>query len=113
MTEAEWLSCGRIDDLLESHFCNSPRKLRLLACACARRVLQFLDGDVFEDAVRMSEAFADGVTGLSQLETMQRAVAQAQAKLAVGPRNSHAEFAAAAVFYLCGPILRCFFRTST
>jgi hypothetical protein len=83
MTEAEWLACGRPHAMLT--FLRdraSGRKLRLLACACCRRVLSLeqqlppdlrlllvqppspeeyrADIELFQHAVELSESIAEG-----------------------------------------------------
>jgi hypothetical protein len=39
---------------------NRPRKLRLFACACARRVWPLMPAELFHEAVESAEQFADG-----------------------------------------------------
>jgi hypothetical protein len=61
MTEAEWLDCSDPDQMaayLEDTA--SPRKLRLLCCACARHVWDLLETDALRQAVELFERFADG-----------------------------------------------------
>ena len=61
MTEYEWLTSGSASAMLaflEDRM--SDRKLRLLACACCRRVWHFLTEDGGRQAVEMAERFADG-----------------------------------------------------
>ena len=45
----------------------SPRKLRLLACACCRRVPQLLAEPPLRRALEAAEAFADGLAGVTEL----------------------------------------------
>lgn len=40
--------------------CHDPRKLRLFACACARRVWDQMPNQLFRDAVELAEQYADG-----------------------------------------------------
>jgi hypothetical protein len=60
MTEAEWLS-GTDPTRMLSHLGRkaSPRKLRLLACGCARQVWDVL-AEVHREAIELAERFADG-----------------------------------------------------
>lgn len=61
MTESEWLGSGDPAPLLrylrERH--TSERKLRLLACACCRRIWDRLSDPRSRDAVEVAERFAD------------------------------------------------------
>jgi hypothetical protein len=101
MTEAEWLRCEDPDILLDSPQCNDVRKRRLFACVCARGVVHFLKDSRFEDALRASEALADGAMRREQLADLQRAVAEAQEHLS-GPDGSERErHAAAAIYWAC------------
>jgi hypothetical protein len=64
MTEAEWLACPYPTRMIEGKRGRrrSTRKLRLLACACSRRVWHLLT-DAGRNAVLIAEQHADG--GLS------------------------------------------------
>jgi hypothetical protein len=72
MTEAEWLTCDDPDAIRE-HLRDAcerlppDRKLRLLACACCRRVIDRLPPpytrDILQDAERMAEADPDAIRG--------------------------------------------------
>ncbi len=58
MTEKQWLTSKSPDSLIDS--CRDRRKLRLLACACARRMLTALPPDTaFEAIIDVAEAYAD------------------------------------------------------
>jgi hypothetical protein len=61
MTEAEWLAGSNLREMLD-HIRNtgSDRKLRLLACACCRRAWHLLTDLRSQEAVTLSEAYADG-----------------------------------------------------
>jgi hypothetical protein len=72
MTEAEWLEAKHPYDLIYHKSCRSNRKRRLLACACARRVLDFLRDGVFEPAVGVSERYADGLATDADLRAARR-----------------------------------------
>jgi hypothetical protein len=71
MTEAEWLACENPYEMLR--FLRdkaSDRKLRLFACACARRIWHLLADDRSGKAVTFAEQYADapGDYDLFQLE---------------------------------------------
>jgi hypothetical protein len=76
MTEAEWLACTDPTPMLE--FLRgkaSDRKLRLFACACARRVwLRWEAATKVPHSVEVSEQFADG-------EVSQRKMRRVQSRL--------------------------------
>ncbi|QEL17297.1 hypothetical protein [Limnoglobus roseus] len=58
MTEKQWLTAKSPDSLID--LCRDRRKLRLLACACARRMLAALPGDpAFEAIIDAAETYAD------------------------------------------------------
>ena len=60
MTEIEWLACDDPHQLLDEHpHPLSDRKLRLLGCACARRLWGFLK-PVDRTAVEVTERYVDG-----------------------------------------------------
>jgi hypothetical protein len=74
MTEQEWMSLDWTNpDLLQQFLRGkaSDRKLRLFACACARRVQHLLHDDRGRQAITVAEQFADG---LVTAETMHAAV---------------------------------------
>jgi hypothetical protein len=63
MTEAEWLACTDPWPMLDPDAFGGrsrDRKLRLFACACVRRVWDFLDDPRSRMAVEVAERFADG-----------------------------------------------------
>ena len=62
MTEADWLADNDPRPMLE--FLSgkaSERKLRLFACACARRVWRLLDDERSRQAITVAERYADGL----------------------------------------------------
>ena len=60
MTEAEWLSCNDPERMLEFlKGRSSERKLRLVACACCRRIWHLLEG-WSQNAVEVYEQQLDG-----------------------------------------------------
>lgn len=70
LSEAEWLSAADPQPLLEALRAAggvSERKLRLWACACVRRVWQYLGDPRTRRAVEVVEAFADGQLGIEEL----------------------------------------------
>src|SRR5438093_234023 len=59
MTRVDWLNCSNPDEMLYSkEVAVSPRKQRLFAAACCRRLLRL--GFPIEREVRILERFADG-----------------------------------------------------
>ena len=81
MLEADWLACTDPQDMLAFLQANaSARKLRLLACACCRRIWNLL-GEDGRHAVEVSERYADGLAGADDL---QAASARAQAAAVSG-----------------------------
>ena len=69
MTEHEWRTTAdptpMLDHLREQNV--SERKLRLLACACCRRIWDYLDDPRSRRAVEVSERFADARATLKEL----------------------------------------------
>ncbi len=64
MNQPEWLSCEnpqRMLRFLGRRF--GTRKLRLFACACCRRIWEFLKDPRSRKAVETAEHFADGLVG--------------------------------------------------
>ncbi|MGH7173582.1 MAG: hypothetical protein ACRELF_17145 [Gemmataceae bacterium] len=61
MTETEWQECIS-PDLMLAYLGEraSPRKRRLFACACVRRIWPLLHDDRLRQAVKVAERFADG-----------------------------------------------------
>jgi hypothetical protein len=75
MTEAEWLACAdprRLLDYLEVYHKaartkGGRRKLRLLACACCRRLWHLAKTDKGRRGVEVAERYADGLAGKEEL----------------------------------------------
>jgi hypothetical protein len=68
MTEDEWLACTDPTPMLE--FLRdkaSDRKLRLFACACARRVWHLLESNHLRDSIDVLECYAEGAIGADAL----------------------------------------------
>jgi hypothetical protein len=68
MTEAKWLACGDPETMLRlvGKKANG-RKLRLFACACARRVWRRITQKLSRRAVEVAEQFADGLATAEEL----------------------------------------------
>lgn len=72
MDQQQWLTTDNVNDLLLGH--GSDRKLRLFACACARRVWFNLGDPLFKSAIETAERFADGVIDRKYLEKTHNAL---------------------------------------
>ncbi|MGH7171452.1 MAG: hypothetical protein ACRELG_14345 [Gemmataceae bacterium] len=74
MTEAEWLACPYPSRMIEGKrgWRRSTRKLRLLTCACYRRVGHLLS-DTGRKAIEVAERHADGRATNAELHTAQPA----------------------------------------
>ena len=70
MTEPEWLGTADLYAMVDSVYDNiTARQTRLFACACCRRVWNFLNEDWMRDAVTTMERFADGAVSQDVFET--------------------------------------------
>ncbi len=68
MTEAEWLACTDSRPLLKEVSRKiSDRKMRLLICACCRRVWDLLTDNRSREAVEVAEQYADGSANRADL----------------------------------------------
>ena len=68
MTEGEWLICDRPKKMIGSlQGSATERKLQLFACACLRRIWQFLGTDLERDAILIAERFADNECDKTEL----------------------------------------------
>src|SRR5262245_26472447 len=100
MSTSEWDRCA-IPKLLFAQLGNSvsARKLRLIACACCRRVAHLFKDARCQRALEVNEAFADGEAAKRQLGTARRAAEEAFDRLDARGRAHPATFAACAVWY--------------
>jgi hypothetical protein len=80
MTEAEWLACASPGTMLQ-YLCdrrgaarrkNGRRKLRLLACACCRRVWHKLTEERDRHIVLVAEDLADGLASAEEVDSARR-----------------------------------------
>jgi len=73
MTETEWQECIYPEEMLRYLGERaSPRKRRLFACACVRRIWPLLNDDRLRQAVKVAERFADGRVSPKILEKARR-----------------------------------------
>jgi hypothetical protein len=89
MTETEWLACRDPVPLL--NFLRgrlSERRLRLFACACARRVWHLLSDDRSRRAVEVAERHADGQAVDGELAAARRAALAAERTLGAARRQA-------------------------
>lgn len=86
MTEKEWLACEHPAPMFEALYPaptllnlirllvrrrdqSLPRKLRLFACACCRRIWHLLSDDASRNRVEIAERVADGAGGEDELRS--------------------------------------------
>jgi hypothetical protein len=83
MTEAEWLACNNLQEMLDYLPTRaSNRKLRLFACACCRRIWPLLE-DRGRNAVSVAERFVDGFVSDVQFEQERHAAQAARGSMIV------------------------------
>jgi hypothetical protein len=91
MTEAEWLTGSRVEEMLK-HLgpSGSPRKLRYFLVACARRVFPPDPDPEMVEAVAVAERFADQAASIRDLARARTALKAQQASRAIrwGPLYS-------------------------
>jgi hypothetical protein len=81
MTEMEWQGCDNIDTMLPLLGDSlTPRKWRLFACACCRRLWPSLLDPRSRNAVEVSESFADGQVDPTTLTIAWQAAMDAKEK---------------------------------
>jgi hypothetical protein len=81
MTEEEWLACTDPQPMLAFlRSKGSDRKFRLFAVVCCFGVWYLLRDRRSKKAVKASERYADGLTGLPRMTLMQRSAGQAVAE---------------------------------
>src|SRR4051794_15548908 len=76
MTEAQWPTCDSPEQMLKlltEHA--SPRKLRLYAVGCCRRIWPLMRDDRCRHAVEVAQRFVDGRATAFELEAAGRTVA--------------------------------------
>jgi hypothetical protein len=76
MTEAEWLACTNLPEMMyELYERNrySLRQERLFSCACCRRIWHLLTDERSRVAVQVAEHYIDGLASWDELETAWRA----------------------------------------
>jgi hypothetical protein len=79
MTEEEWLACADRRELLRGlPEKPTPRKLRLFACACCRRIWDRLTDERSRNAVEVAEQYADGPVDHKALKSAWNAASLAE-----------------------------------
>jgi hypothetical protein len=69
MTEAEWLACEDVRELLDSQVGRaSIRKFRLFGTACCRRIWHLLVDERSRNAVSVAERYADGLAAEEEVD---------------------------------------------
>jgi hypothetical protein len=80
MTARRWLECTEPQvmlEVLQERFSGvSPRKLRLFACACCRRIEHLMYSEAVRDALDAAERFADGLVSEAELQQRREAAHQ-------------------------------------
>lgn len=87
MTEQEWLITAKPRLLLEARRWKSGRKLRLFACACCRRVWDWITEDVSRRAVQVAEWSADGAADQHMLRAIEEEAQEFSEDLCLGARD--------------------------
>jgi hypothetical protein len=88
MTEAEWETSDWPEGMLRViRQTISVRKLRLYACACCRRVWQWLPDERSRKAVEVSERYADGLATEEELSAAQQKATEALRDAAIDCRR--------------------------
>jgi hypothetical protein len=80
-TEADWLNCSAPEPMLEflrTSSDASERKLRLFACACARRVWHLLTNERSRACVAVAERIAEGAATKAERHEVARAAERAR-----------------------------------
>jgi hypothetical protein len=73
MTEQEWLECTNLEQLIKTlNPSGQGRKLRLFACACARRLWHLFPDGKGQEAIKVAERFADGIASVDELVKTER-----------------------------------------
>jgi hypothetical protein len=76
MTEHQWRACTSPEAMLNALTNRaSPRKLRLYAIGCCRRIWSLLTDDRCRHAVAVAQRFADGLATQAELAAAERTVA--------------------------------------
>jgi hypothetical protein len=79
MQKSEWLTCAHLRAMLDClHKKIPPRKIRLWACACCRRVWEFVIDPRSRQGVGVAEQAADGYADEAALQSASTAAAAAE-----------------------------------
>jgi hypothetical protein len=101
MTPDEWENCDDSMEMVSAiRATPDPRKLRLFACSCCRRITHLLEDERGRRAVEVAEAFADG---RASEKVLQRAHAAAEAAEAAADGTGASGAAGAAIAWATTP----------
>lgn len=94
LTEKEWLEAHHPLQMLEMlYYRTSSRKLRLIACACCRRIWDYLVDPRSRSAVEMAELYVDGEHSEEDRKTFANAAHDACFELRTTPDSAPEDMA--------------------
>jgi hypothetical protein len=99
MTEPEWLACADPEQMrIFVSATASKRRLRLVGCACCRRIWMLLSDEQTKRAVEGAELFADGLLPEKSLQQLSSAAQTLWEKIDYENERARAGRAAAATY---------------
>jgi hypothetical protein len=92
MTEAEWLECEDVRELLDYLVGRaSSRKFRLFGTACCRRIWPLLVDERSRNAVSVAERYADGLAAKEEFDAARTQMAACRDEAALHPGSPAAD----------------------